>query len=525
MAGDEWTRQAIISFDGGGIRGYGSLLMLQALMEKIAIEERRIDPTIESSFSPCIYKPTRVGFSTPFSKNGKSFEASRVTETNSNGLSDDSLFLPCHYFDYGAGTSTGGLISIMLFCLRMTVHDCINEYKILGDKIFGHPRPCSWGGILWPKYSSDALKRVVIEATARHNSTGYRLYYEIEDGLSQCIVVAYPDCSARGDVPYLFRTYKPPNNARDDVYEKLRSDPKHHPSSIPLHKVARATAAAPAYFRPVRILPAHRGVPQPAMRFKDGGFGCNNPSEEAYHDVVEVHGGLSKNIGPFVSIGTGVGKFKLFSDKKGHFWDVTANAVAAIKRPTLTTLTHKSMSYLAHFDRAERFPYYRFSGGDVLGEIAMDEWKTHDVSKAKKKHCSLKKQQQRQPQPPGSLTLQSISLATKHYLAPKDIQTSLQDCAKALVERRRRRAELDPARWERFATTAFYRCGEAGCEAGKGKVRFQTAADFRTHLESEHLLPGIGEGGGGGQGGGVDVDLDLDERVERGRGYAWVYPG
>ena len=171
--------------DGGGIRGYGSLLMLQALMEKIATEERRIDPAIESSFSPCIYKPTRVGFSTPFTENGESFEASPVTETNPKGLSDDSLFLPCHYFDYAAGTSTGGLISIMLFCLRMTVHDCINEYKILGDKIFGHPRPFSWGGVLWPKYSSDALKRVVNEAAARHSSTGYRLNYEIEDGLSQ----------------------------------------------------------------------------------------------------------------------------------------------------------------------------------------------------------------------------------------------------------------------------------------------------------------------------------------------------
>ena len=96
--------------DGGGIRGYGSLLMLQALMEKIAIEERRIDPAIESSFSPCIYKPTRVGFSTPFTENAGSFEASPVTETNPKGLSDDSLFLPCHYFDYGAGTSTGGYV-------------------------------------------------------------------------------------------------------------------------------------------------------------------------------------------------------------------------------------------------------------------------------------------------------------------------------------------------------------------------------------------------------------------------------
>ena len=77
------------------------------------------------------------------------------------------------------------LISIMLFCLRMTVHDCINEYKILGDKIFGHPRPCSWFGILWPKYSSDSLRRVINEAAGRHSSTVRSLRYEIEEELAQ----------------------------------------------------------------------------------------------------------------------------------------------------------------------------------------------------------------------------------------------------------------------------------------------------------------------------------------------------
>lgn len=125
MAGEEWMRQAIISFgkrriqqedqpyadfvtDGGGIRGYGSLLIIRALMEKVGIEERRIDPVVKSSFSPCLYKPTKIGFSTRFTKDVESFEATVVTETNPSGLSNDSLFLPCHYFDYGAGTSTGG---------------------------------------------------------------------------------------------------------------------------------------------------------------------------------------------------------------------------------------------------------------------------------------------------------------------------------------------------------------------------------------------------------------------------------
>ncbi len=96
--------------DGGGIRGYGSLLILRALMEKVGVEERRIDPTIKSSFSPCMYKPTKIGFSTPYSEDVESFEADIVTETNASGLSYDSLFLPCHYFDYGAGTSTGGYV-------------------------------------------------------------------------------------------------------------------------------------------------------------------------------------------------------------------------------------------------------------------------------------------------------------------------------------------------------------------------------------------------------------------------------
>ena len=242
-------------------------------------------------------------------------------------------------------------------------------------------------------------------------------------------------------MPYLFRTYEAPLRARDDVYEKFRSDPRYHPSSIPLHKVARATAAAPAYFRPVRILPAHRGKPLPAIRFKDGGFGCNNPSEEAFHDVREAHGGLTKNIGPFISIGTGVGKFKLFSNKQGNFRDVGANAKAAVKTPTLTTLTHKSMSYLAAFDNEKRFPYYRFDGGEILGEIALDEWKSHPI---RKDNCSRGK---------GAKTLEAIYKAIQKHLQQDSLQDDLECVAKLLVQRRRRRAE-NASRWERFATSS-----------------------------------------------------------------------
>lgn len=229
------------------------------------------------------------------------------------------------------------------------------------------------------------------------------------------------------------------------------------------------------------------------MRFKDGGFGCNNPSEEAYHDVVEAHGGLSQNIGPFVSIGTGVGKFRLFSNKKGNFRDVCTNAIAALKRPALTTLADKSMSYLADFDRAKRFPYFRFDGGEVLGEMAMDEWKTN-----KSKHRS------RAQRPPGGKTLENIQRAVETYLQRKSVQRDLEDCAKLLVQRRRLRTK-DSSRWHRYATSSYYLCDDGTCK----KARFNTCLDFRSHLESSH---------------GFEARGTLDEKMEKSRGYWWLYP-
>lgn len=44
--------------------------------------------------------------------------------------------LPCQYFDLIAGTSTGGLISIMLGTLQMDIDTCINEYIDMAPEIF-----------------------------------------------------------------------------------------------------------------------------------------------------------------------------------------------------------------------------------------------------------------------------------------------------------------------------------------------------------------------------------------------------
>jgi hypothetical protein len=106
------------------VRGYGSLLMLQVLMEEIERIERAHDDSHASSFAP-YEKPQSLG-SRNVSESNSSFpdrmQRSR-TDTNRSVLptpsrdrspADSTLkpsfteFLPSHYFDYISGTSTGG---------------------------------------------------------------------------------------------------------------------------------------------------------------------------------------------------------------------------------------------------------------------------------------------------------------------------------------------------------------------------------------------------------------------------------
>ena len=73
-------------------------------MDKIGEEEKRIDSTIKSSFGPFDYKPLPKQIPGCLDDS----EVNGVVGTATQGLPNSSLFLPCHYFTYAAGSSTGG---------------------------------------------------------------------------------------------------------------------------------------------------------------------------------------------------------------------------------------------------------------------------------------------------------------------------------------------------------------------------------------------------------------------------------
>lgn len=110
---DPWVTKSVVSIDGGGIGGYGSLVIVQALMEKIGEIERVRDPEAPSSIcSPAL----RLSDDKPCV----------APESIAMPISG---YWPCHYFDYIAGVGTGGVIAMLLGRYRMSVDEAMERYQ------------------------------------------------------------------------------------------------------------------------------------------------------------------------------------------------------------------------------------------------------------------------------------------------------------------------------------------------------------------------------------------------------------
>ena len=422
---DPWDRKTILSMDGGGIRGYTALLILRNIMEDIEMLERERDAeAISSAYSPLVdCLPDRALAASP-------------KETSSA-----MQYLPCHYFDYVGGASTGGLVAIMLGRLRMSVDQAMKEYRALCANVF--EKPSSRLKRVLTKYDSTARRENLKGHFDSLQPTSNSLHEEganFKSDPNGCRTIV---CSIKSSenksfqTPFLFRSYD--RKMSHKPFERNPGDP----NTFAIWEVARATSAAPSYFKSTRLSQA---------RYYDAAVNLNNPSWEVLNEVNLLAEKSRGAVDLLLSIGGGNSKANNRKVKFGN--DSLLQDLANI-----SDVVHKKVE---HESKQQLFHYYRFDVSEGLQEAGMNDWK---------------------PKPSGSITLERIQEATSQYLNQTKVSEVIRECAERLVKRRTQRAQT--MRWERFATGIRYKCPLDNCSMPKTH-RFNTRNDLMDHLRMQH---------------------------------------
>ncbi|CAH0002929.1 unnamed protein product [Clonostachys byssicola] len=288
----------LLSLDGGGIRGLSSLIILRHLMKQV-----------DSQNPP----------------------------------------KPCEYFDLIGGTSTGGLIAIMLGRLRMSVDECIDKYKKLSARVFqikrhkmnllGRGRDFMGAN---GKYDSEGLADAFKSEAKDLEGDGNAAILSSLDGCKIFVCTQAKSLNATIRI----RSYKNPTAVDNLSIRECK-----------IWEAARATSAASGFFDPIKI---------GNETFVDGATGCNNPVEEVWREANSRWSDLRQRIQCVVSIGTGQRKPRPFGD------DLRQIGKTLITTATETEETERRFSE-NHIVNGLQGRYFRFSVDRGLDGVKLDD--------------------------------------------------------------------------------------------------------------------------------------------------------
>ncbi|KAA8568084.1 hypothetical protein EYC84_008495 [Monilinia fructicola] len=314
------------------------------------------------------------------------------------------------------GTSTGGLIAIMLSRLRMNIDDCIQEYENLGKEVFAHPRIFSIRGPIpfkRGKFDHRKLEKVIKDVVERRRLEGDQIaetMYPSNPDRCRTIVFAIREKNF-ANAPYLFRTYEHRESACNYV-EQLNPGPA---QPVKIWEVARATTAAPTYFKPFQL---------GNERFVDGGFGvfCNNPTSRAFAEIEQIHG--KGTVALTLSIGTGrPTQLQPIEKHKSTLCSHVAHLIRYMA--DAATNAENTHEYVQKLLEAQGCPYERFNVEGGLGDVDLGEWRMQRGE---------------------NVTLKKINEQTDNYLNQPDVRRRMERVAKMLVDNRLERAKT--SRWK-----------------------------------------------------------------------------
>ncbi|KAF2726695.1 phospholipase [Polyplosphaeria fusca] len=336
---DNGGRLRLLSLDGGGVRGLSTLYVLKDIM--VQLNKSRLAVGLQ---------PNR----------------------------------PCDVFDLIGGTSTGGLIAIMLGRLHMDVDECISAYVRLIKSVFSEKQSRSGLGMklgIKARFSSQLLEKAIKQVLQEKG-------YPEDEPFNNCqpsgcrVMVCACAKETKGTV-------------RIRSYASSRSDPNVAPTVC---QAALATSAATQFFDPVTI---------GARTYVDGALGANNPLDEIEGEASDIWypdtgiSDLQAQVSCFISIGTGVPGKKPLQD----------NAVKFAKETLvrLATETEKTANRFASRWRKQLLDkkYYRFNVQQGLQDVGLQEFEKEGI----------------------------IESTTEEYLSEQDVKFRVADCVRSLEVR------------------------------------------------------------------------------------------
>ena len=324
------------------------------------------------------------------------------------------------------------------------------------------------------------------------------------------MVVTFKSTSDDANKPYLFRSYDNLHQIPELNLKRLDRNPG-QAHQVEIWRVARATSAAPTYFKNPII---------EKDEYCDGGFGTNNPCREIYNEVRCMNNQSTDCTKVVLSIGTGVDKpISRFAGKGiGRYLNYLRFATTLVTTPTLVDD--------AMADESVRpdggFQYYRLSVKEGLSTVELDQWHSRGYFRLKLGRCIGRLRSKRSahaqhdniisatekrqngalihsddgkvdhspevgiPQwfRPKNRTLETIREHTEAYLNGADATTWINGCAHQLVNSRRQRAENSPCKWAKVCASMLYQCRVIGCRRGENK--YSERDDLRRHLTDKH---------------------------------------
>ena len=405
--------------DGGGVRGYSMLIILQDLMHRVFVETENRAPKREE------------------------------------------VPKPCDHFDLIAGTGTGGLIAIMLGRLRLDLETCMDVYVRMTRRVFETDKTIAGIPYKSTLFKASKLEEAIQQCVREHTifedegndgtAAGGREFGGMSPvspnnprrstSLRSQTTLQSPRTSRPDSLisPGLNNQWGNPNASLYDgrenrtktavtaVFEKtpmngnsvlLRSyDSRREPAVSPeitIWQAGRATSATGLAFKPIKVQ---------LHTFHDEGAGKYNPSPQILEEAA-VNEWPGREVGIFVSIGTG--KRPGGSSTSGHEWwegfvGSSVGNFAEARRKLIGKIegcqdTHIDMLNVQLAKRGvPRENYCRLNVEVGVGEFGMNEWDR----------------------------LSEMSTGTRRYLDKSDVKEMARDAAAkmAKIELTKRRLE------------------------------------------------------------------------------------